>query len=565
MKLSIQKYNNKYPININPERPYLVITDVEFPDSEIELSNVNLEIILANKNGSQRTEPITEFSLYSPENKTGQKIELNGYHNFHFRISDPNKKDFELIKCIIYYDNFELFNMDSPFKDFSKFIDSQFNTKILFSAPFGHGKTTFLTDFFEKKKREYNLFRVYPVNYSVSNNKDIFKYIKTELLLQALNSGLVDFSEPKETTLQVFSNILIQSPKKTILKFIKLALVSNPKTSFLNNGINMLECFLNKVPESDDIKLSHYLKDIANEEGSLYEDNLFTQLIRLSLEQIKNASQKESVLVIEDLDRIDPDHIFRILNVISAHFDEHLHENFIENNKFGFDKIILVCDKNNIREIFKHKYGTNCDFDGYINKFYSTTAFDFDNTKITNLIINRIISTNSRIDRESWLKPINDIYGLLTKDKQLSVRHLFKVFNLNFTEIIDEIKNSNNLSELEKVGVYLPVVSSLLKILEDELIEKVKLAKSKGRIVNQNDLEFICSNLLIPLLKKNNSTGSNYCYELNQRMLYCNIELGEGIYQYTIKHESTAPAKFTNDDFYELLIKNIELTTSKAS
>ena len=36
--------------------------------------------------------------------------------------------------------------------------------------------------------------------------------------------------------------------------------------------------------------------------------------------EVKKA--KKPVLIIEDLDRLDPKHLFRILNVVSAHIDD---------------------------------------------------------------------------------------------------------------------------------------------------------------------------------------------------------------------------------------------------
>ena len=66
----------------------------------------------------------------------------------------------------------------------------------------------------------------------------------------------------------------------------------------------------------------------------------------------------------DDLDRLDPESIFRLLNIFSSFFDRN------QKNKFGFDKIIIVADYENIKNIFHHKYGEETDFEGYmINSF----------------------------------------------------------------------------------------------------------------------------------------------------------------------------------------------------
>ena len=86
---------------------------------------------------------------------------------------------------------------------------------------------------------------------------------------------------------------------------------------------------------------------------------------------MRNIENKvTTVLLIDDLDRLDPEHVFRLFNIFSAHYDD-----VTESNKFGFDKIIFVCDINNIQQMFNHRYGINVEFNGYIDKFYSSEIF----------------------------------------------------------------------------------------------------------------------------------------------------------------------------------------------
>ena len=56
-------------------------------------------------------------------------------------------------------------------------LDNEIN-KILFSGKFGTGKTTFLRDFFIEYASDFTPIFLYPVNYSVAGNEDIFEYIK---------------------------------------------------------------------------------------------------------------------------------------------------------------------------------------------------------------------------------------------------------------------------------------------------------------------------------------------------------------------------------------------------
>lgn len=43
--------------------------------------------------------------------------------------------------------------------------------------------------------------------------------------------------------------------------------------------------------------------------------------------------------------------------------------------------MILVCDIENIKRIYEHRYGKNVDFQGYINKFYSKSIYSFNNSR----------------------------------------------------------------------------------------------------------------------------------------------------------------------------------------
>ena len=98
-----------------------------------------------------------------------------------------------------------------------------------------------------------------------------------------------------------------------------------------------------------------------------------SHLLREKIETLKDG--KRSVLILDDFDRIDPEHTFRILNVLSTHIDGD------EENKFGFDHIIIVGDIENLRNIFHHKYGAATDFWGYFDKFFTVEPYYFDNEK----------------------------------------------------------------------------------------------------------------------------------------------------------------------------------------
>lgn len=107
--------------------------------------------------------------------------------------------------------------------------------------------------------------------------------------------------------------------------------------------------------------------------GSISECDAFTCLIQKSLKQTK----AKSVLIIEDLDRIDPAHLFRIMNVLSSQIDNPYYSEVPHGNKFGFDKIILVMDYEIACLLFHHFYGKEANYEGYMNKFLNTLPYSY--------------------------------------------------------------------------------------------------------------------------------------------------------------------------------------------
>lgn len=153
---------------------------------------------------------------------------------------------------------------------------------------------------------------------------------------------------------------------------------------------------------TDKENIEEFVEKLSIQKGSIYENDIITQLIRQIIDFIKEKKQKQVVLVIDDLDRIDPEHIFRILNILSAH------DNFCESglNKFGIDKTIIVCDMSNIRNIYKAKYGIDVDFNGYIDKFYSKEIYHFDNTENVIKCVSDILCS-MKSEQDDFINPIN--------------------------------------------------------------------------------------------------------------------------------------------------------------
>ena len=229
--------------------------------------------------------------------------------------------------------------IDSIFEDFKKHIDIPENNRILFSGKFGTGKTYFLKKFFEKHQKEYFLVHLHPSRYQIASNEKIIDYIKMDILLSVLE--------------KIEQNSKSSSPatyKKIVdSKWGSIAL---------------------SIGKSVPIAGSYFkaIGEILKIAGTVTE------------ESIKNKLEKEErkkVLIIDDLDRLDPEHIFRICNVFSALVGEDEEdEEGTAAKKLGFDTVIFVADYKNLKSIFHHKHGLQTDAQGYFDKLYSIEIFE---------------------------------------------------------------------------------------------------------------------------------------------------------------------------------------------
>jgi hypothetical protein len=185
---------------------------------------------------------------------------------------------------------------------------------------------------------------------------------------------------------------------------------------------------------TDGDSMVSYLEKLEQREGSIYENDVISKIIS----SIVEAEPLESILILDDLDRLDPEHVFRILNVFAAHFKDELKSEWA--NKFHFKKVIIVCDINNLRSIFHHKYGDNADFNGYIDKFYTSDIYHFDNKRAVSRIINKVIDSirlKDGGDGDSiryvtsifFSKFLQDLFEILVDTGNLSIRNVMRIYD----------------------------------------------------------------------------------------------------------------------------------------
>jgi hypothetical protein len=259
--------------------------------------------------------------------------------------------------------------LDGVFENFYEHYNKPGNSRILFTAPFGMGKTYFLNRFFNdymhEKDPNVQWIRVSPVNYVPSDNVTIFELIKVEILLNLFLCGELDSEkiDLKSTYFESTMEFVKRKPGALVnliadmLPLLSIDPVTNLVLSGIKDAAKSVTGFLGEIKKlkverdqeqiSDDTTAKDYIEHLINQKGTHLEFDLISEIIFKTIEK----SEKKFVLVVDDLDRLDPAHIFRILNIFSAH------NNFDETNKFGFEKVITVCDFENIESIFHHFYG----------------------------------------------------------------------------------------------------------------------------------------------------------------------------------------------------------------
>ena len=137
---------------------------------------------------------------------------------------------------------------------------------------------------------------------------------------------------------------------------------------------------------------------------------------------------KKTVLIIEDLDRLDPQHLFRILNVLSAHIDDTSEPDKVS-NKFGFDNIVLVMDYETTEHIFHHFYGEKANYSGYMSKFLARAPFRYSIKELARnqLIVNIGLELNI-------VSSINHMEAFLKVIEEMSLRDLLKIASFDTKE-----------------------------------------------------------------------------------------------------------------------------------
>lgn len=285
--------------------------------------------------------------------------------------------------------------IEKPLEEFYNHLS--WNDRTIFSAKFGDGKTFFLNKFFIKYSDEFEVIKLFPVNYQVEDNKDIFELIKRDILFHLLANNQIEDDNIIDDII-ISQYYLFNKGGNILLDLLSTIPKIKIHVQIIQKALKHFKRFKDFKEEAQkrdvDIAKEFLLKFESN--PGITEYDTISCLITKCIQKIKDRG-KRVVLLIEDLDRIDPAHLFRILNVLTAHIDRnHILVQEFESkqlgNKFDFDKIITVFDYTNTKNIYNHIYGIETSFKGYINKFITHGYFPYSMEKVTSDYVNQSLS-----------------------------------------------------------------------------------------------------------------------------------------------------------------------------
>lgn len=373
--------------------------------------------------------------------------------------------------------NFEI-PIDAYITEFRKHVLA--NPRTILSSKFGDGKSYFLEKFKRETSDDFVFITIYPVNYQVISNEDIFNIIKRDVLFQLLEHKIITDSielDKKvvlwgflQNNCKPFLEDLLPYLAKTALPFEFVPEVLKALKELFSSFNESLKEYSNRLNCRDEA-LAAFLDGQNN--NFLYEEDFVTTIIKTSISEYKKANaNKRIVLLVEDLDRLDPHHLFRILNVFSAHIDYSYKyfsqpDTSLVGNKFGFDNVVLVADFSNIRKIFRHFYGEQTDFNGYIGKFLSSVPYQYSIRQICAQYIHAYIANRFKFPR-------NVIEKLLPPDifESKTIRECVNGLNIHSQIFEEPVYHCGKVkTKLDTTFLKIMSVMHRLKIEDGEIIK----------------------------------------------------------------------------------------------
>ena len=476
-------------------------------------------------------------------------------------------------------DQDNLIPIDVPKSDFSHFLDIDSNKRIFFSGKFGIGKTFFLQKFFEEHQDKYDTYHLFPVRYQITSNENIIELLKYDIMVELLKkypdafqsseikgvSGWVAlFSSffKEKASINSFLQSVIKTGENTLSLspdpfFQLLSKLGRPLKDLLGIDKEFQE-FKKEYIEGDKKVVDKFLKGIEQNADTIATDYL-SHLLRVKIEESKGG--KKSVLILDDFDRIDPEHIFRILNILSAHMEGD------EENKFGFDHIVIVGDIRNLQSIFHHKYGIQTEFWGYFDKFFTVRPHIFNNDKAIAESIPRLLQLikhedpglKDAIGKNGVLKGLlAEVLGRAFTIGALSVRQLYKPINHSFSEVRNGVFQKDHFSDQRNqsmdIGIKLLIALYGDKVSLLNILKKIRDTSSETDMKASWFYAMYTNSMLRRMLKL--EAGKKYSWLDKYNVVAKQNESNTGWVDAHLDGDKQAHARFFYDTFIEYVSRS---------
>ena len=296
------------------------------------------------------------------------------------------------------------------------------NRQTVLSAKFGDGKTYFLNEYIKQHEEDTFFVVLHPVNYVVSPNEDIFEYIKRDILCSLVHKDEFQEIDWNQLIKEFFNYDSVLEGVDWIAQHISWG-------KYATLPLHLFK----KI--DDKFAVDKYFDRFKDAKGGLFEFDQFSFAIERTIKRIQE-NNKKCVLIIEDLDRLDPAHLFRILNVLSAHIDKG-----DGLPKFSFDNIVAVLDYETTKHIFNHFYGERANYDGYMSKFISSHAFEYSITRVAHEELIKYLEEKCWVSFPSEVPPCINKISFPNFIASLSVRDV--------VHILDGIENQIEPTDVE--------------------------------------------------------------------------------------------------------------------
>lgn len=231
---------------------------------------------------------------------------------------------------------------------------------------------------------------------------------------------------------------------------------------------------------------------------SISECDGFTKIIQDTIKHIEEISDKRTVLIIEDMDRLDPAHLFRILNIFGSQIDNPYYANEDNGNKFGFSKVVLVMDYDTTEHIFHHFYGENADYEGYMQKFLDSAPFKFSIRREAQKMIEDKLKSTIGVGDDLLTMGLEDIYGRQVISihnfiEDLSVRRCKQILEEDWSKLYHIDKEN---SPIENALIFFSFIGQILP-------SNLSMSRYFDLLVNK--VNGITLNILYPLFYEHSS------------------------------------------------------------